>query len=86
MNLVLISTQIFGIIHSVWPPPLCYAPIPLSLGNCAAKISTLLPSAARFRDLLLFGLLLKPFGDHYFALATWQFGLILKMNQKLVQN
>ena len=31
-------------------------------------------SAARFGDLLPFGLLFQPFGDQYFDLATWKYG------------
>ena len=34
-------------------------------------------SAARFDNLSPFGLLFEPFGDQYFALATWQFGFFL---------
>ena len=37
----------------------------------------MLVSAARFGNLLPFGLLFEPFGDQYFALVTFQFGYFL---------
>ena len=43
-------------------------------------------SAARFGDLSPFGLLFQPFGDQYFALATWEFGNFLGYFTKLTQN
>ena len=42
-------------------------------------------SAARFGNLSPFGLLFEPFGNQYFALATWQFGYFLGYFWKIVK-
>ena len=42
-------------------------------------------SATRLGNLLPFGLLFEPFGNQYFALATWQFGYFLGYFWKIVK-
>ena len=42
--------------------------------TCLLFDKFVIDSAARFGNLSPFGLLFQPFGDQYFALATWEFG------------
>ena len=76
MDLNLKSSETYIKIQELGLEPVSamYKAASLPMMKCYSLTFTHIGSAARFGDLLPFGLLFQPFGDQYFDLATWEFG------------